>query len=46
MVKKQKLVVGDALNVATQLHTSPAMFGKVMSTIKPRHAVGSHVLND
>ncbi len=46
MVKKQKFAVGDALNVATQVHTSPAMFGKVMSTIKPRHAVGYHVFND
>lgn len=46
MVNKQKFAVGDALNVATQVHTSPAMFGKVMSTIKPRHAVGYHVFND
>ena len=37
---------GDALNVATQVHTSPAMFGKVMSEIKPRMAVGYHVFND
>jgi ribonuclease Z len=46
MVNKQKFAVGDALNVATQVHTSPAMFGKVMSTIKPRMAVGYHVFND
>jgi len=46
MVKRQKFAVGDALNVATQVHTSPAMFGKVMSIIKPRHAVGYHVFND
>ncbi len=46
MVNKQKFAVGDALNVATQVHTSPAMFGKVMSIIKPRHAVGYHVFND
>ena len=32
----------DALIVATQVHTSPAMFGKVMSEIKPRHAVSYH----
>jgi len=38
--------VGDALNVATQVHCSPAMFGKVMSMIKPRMAVGYHVFND
>ena len=46
MVNRQKFAVGDALNVATQVHTSPAMFGKVMSTIKPRMAVGYHVFND
>ena len=46
MVNKQKFGVGDALNVATQVHTSPAMFGKVMSQIKPRMAVGYHVFND
>jgi ribonuclease Z len=46
MVNKQNFGVGDALNVATQVHTSPAMFGKVMSDIKPRLAVGYHVFND
>ncbi len=46
MVNKQRFAVGDALNVATQVHTSPAMFGKVMATIKPRMAVGYHVFND
>ncbi len=46
MVNKQRFAVGDALNVATQVHTSPAMFGKVMSQIKPRMAVGYHVFND
>jgi len=46
MVNKQGFAVGDALNVATQVHTSPAMFGKVMSQIKPRMAVGYHVFND
>ena len=46
MVNKQKYPPGDALNVATQVHTSPAMFGKVMSTLKPRMAVGYHVFND
>jgi ribonuclease Z len=46
MVNKQRFTVGDALNVATQVHTSPAMFGKVMSTIQPRMAVGYHVFND
>jgi len=46
MVNKQGFAVLDALNVATQVHTSPAMFGKVMSQIKPRMAVGYHVFND
>ena len=46
MVNKQRFAVGDALNVATQVHTSPAMFGKVMAEIKPRMAVGYHVFND
>jgi len=46
MVKKQKWSVGDALNVATQVHTSPAMFGKVMSLTKPRLAVAYHFFND
>jgi len=46
MVNKQKFAVGDALNVATQVHTSPAMFGKVMSELKPRMALGYHVFND
>lgn len=46
MANKQKFPVGDALNVATQVHTSPAMFGKVMSMLKPRLAVGYHVFVD
>ena len=46
MVGKQRFPVQDALNVATQVHTSPAMFGKVMSEITPRMAVGYHVFND
>jgi ribonuclease Z len=46
MVNKQKFAVGDALNVATQVHTSPAMFGKVMAETRPRMAVGYHVFND
>lgn len=43
---KQRFPVEDALNVGTQVHTSPAMFGKVMSEIKPRMAVGYHFFND
>ena len=41
MVKKQRFAVLDALNVATQVHTSPAMFGKVMSMTQPRMAVAT-----
>jgi ribonuclease Z len=36
----------QALGVGTQIHTSPQAFGKVMSTIKPRHAVGYHFFNE
>jgi len=46
LVKKQKWTPGAALNVGTQIHTSPAQFGKVMSIIKPRLAVGYHFFND
>jgi ribonuclease Z len=37
---------GQAILVGTQIHTSPQAFGKVMSTIKPRHAVGYHFFNE
>ena len=37
---------GQAIAVGTQIHTSPQAFGKVMSTIKPRHAVGYHFFNE
>ena len=46
LVQKQKWTPGAALNVGTQVHTSPAQFGKVMSGIKPRLAVGYHFFND
>lgn len=46
LVKSQEWPPGDALNVATQVHTAPAMFGKVMSEIKPRMAVAYHFFND
>ena len=36
----------QALGVGTQIHTSPQAFGKVMSTIKPRHAIGYHFFNE
>lgn len=46
LVEKQKFTVGEALNVGTQVHTSPWQFGKVMSMIEPRMAVGYHFFND
>lgn len=46
LVNKQKFSLADALNVGTQVHTSPAQFGKVMSEIKPRLAVAYHFFND
>ena len=46
LVEKQKFPPGTALNVGTQVHTAPAQFGKVMSNIKPRMAVGYHFFND
>lgn len=35
-----------ALGVGTIVHTSPQAFGKVMSEIKPRHAVAYHFFNE
>lgn len=37
---------GQALGVGTMVHTAPPAFGKVMSKIKPRHAIGYHFFND
>jgi ribonuclease Z len=37
---------GQALGVGTNIHTSPPAFGKVMSAIKPRHAIGYHFFNE
>jgi ribonuclease Z len=36
----------QALGVGTAVHTSPEAFGKVMSTIRPGHAVGYHFFNE
>ncbi len=35
-----------ALAVGTVVHTTPQAFGKVMSTIKPRHAIAYHFFNE
>ena len=46
MVTKQGFSPSEALNVATIAHTAPEQFGKVMSEVKPRLAVGYHFYND
>ncbi len=46
MVKYYGQAPPIALRVATKIHTSPPAFGKVMSTIKPRHAVAYHFFNE
>jgi ribonuclease Z len=34
--------LSQATYVSTRIHTEPAAFGKVMSAVKPRHALGYH----
>ena len=46
LIDKQKFLPVVALNVGTQVHTSPAQFGKVMALTRPRMAVGYHFFND
>ncbi len=46
MVKYYGQNPGLALRVATRIHTSPPAFGKVMSAVKPRHAVAYHFFNE
>ena len=46
LVEKQSFTPQAALNVGTQIHTSPAQFGKVMSATEPRLAVAYHFFND
>jgi len=46
LVEKQGFTPEAALNVGTQIHTSPAQFGKVMAETQPRMAVGYHFFND
>ncbi len=46
LVEKQNFTPQAALNVGTQIHTSPAQFGKVMAETKPRLAVAYHFFND
>jgi ribonuclease Z len=35
-----------ALEVGTQIHTTPESFGKIMSAVKPRLAIAFHFFND
>ena len=46
LVEKQGFTPLEALTVGTQGHTSPEQFGKVMSLVKPRLAIGYHFYND
>ncbi len=46
LVTRQGFAPLEALTVGTQGHTSPEQFGKVMSMIKSRMAVGYHFYND
>jgi len=46
MVEKFGWPVDRSLEVATQIHTAPPAFGRVMSMIKPRMAIAYHFFND
>jgi ribonuclease Z len=46
LISKWQLTPEGALQVGTQIHTAPEAFGKVMSTIKPRHAIAYHFFKD
>jgi len=45
LVSKYGLTPEAALQVGTQIHTAPEAFGKIMSLVKPRHAVAYHFWN-
>ena len=46
LIDKFKFTPQGALDVGTQVHTSPEAYGKMMSIIKPRMAVAFHFFND
>ena len=46
MIDKFKFTPQSALSVGTQIHTAPEAFGKMMSIIKPRHAIAYHFFKD
>ena len=46
LVAKLRLTPEAALQVGTQIHTATEAFGKVMSMVKPRHAIAYHFFKD
>jgi ribonuclease Z len=46
LIAKYRLTPEAALQVGTQIHTAAEAFGKVMSMVKPRHAVAYHFFKD
>ena len=46
LVKLYNQAPKTALGVGTYVHTSPQAFGKIMSTVKPRHAIAYHFFNE
>mgnify|MGYP001550291076 FL=1 len=46
MVDKYNQAPIVAMNVATKIHASPQAFGKIMSTVRPKHAIAYHFFND
>ena len=46
LVKKMGFTPEQALIVGTQIHTAPEAFGKLMTELKPRMAVGYHFFKD
>ena len=46
LIAKLNLTPEAALQVGTQIHTAPEAFGKVMSMVKPRHAIAYHFFYD
>jgi ribonuclease Z len=46
MMSKFRSTPEAALQGGTQIHTAPEAFGKVMSMVKPRHAVAYHFWKD
>lgn len=46
LVKFYNQAPKTALGVGTYVHTSPQAFGKVMSEVKPKHAIAYHFFNE